>query len=60
MKRREEHLLFASPEHSRNLCGHEILSEETGGRARFFSRLGYGGYRSSAEGEEWGGGKTPP
>jgi hypothetical protein len=26
--------------------GHEILSEETGGRAPFFSRLGYGGNRS--------------
>jgi hypothetical protein len=26
--------------------GHEIVSEETGGRAPFFSRLGYGGNRS--------------
>ena len=26
--------------------GHEIVSGETGGRALFFSRLGYGGNRS--------------
>ena len=38
---------------------HNTLSVVTGGRAPFFSRLVYGGNRSSAIGGECGGGKTP-
>ena len=39
--------LSASAKNSPDWSGHEIVSGETGGRAPFFSRLGYGGNRSS-------------